>query len=136
MRVEARRTFGPRAKRLPINLEHPDMTRRTSSRVAVIGSALAILLSGCGSGVADSGAACDQAFAEAVAIDPASDSVRALDGAITSCSSLEAWVAAASRYPDTTAGQDPVAYAVTRCATSPGIAHSQVCLALPGQSTP
>jgi hypothetical protein len=112
------------------------MTRRTSFRVAVVGGALAILLSGCASDVAVRGTACDEAFAEAMAIDPASNSASALDSAIASCSSLEAWVVAASRYPDTTAGQDPVAYAVTRCTASPGIAGSEVCVGLPGQSTP
>ena len=112
------------------------MTRRISLRLAVIGGALAILLSGCRTGAADGGAACDDAFAEAIAVDPASDTASAFDGAIASCSSLEAWVAAASRYPDTTAGQDPVAFAVTRCTVVRGIAASRVCSGLPGESMP
>lgn len=114
------------------------MTRKMSLPVAVLGGAFAVflsatLLSGCTTQVASGEAECNQAFAQAIAIDPASDTV---DGAIASCSSLEAWVAAARRYPDTTAGQDPVAYAATRCAATPEIAGSPVCVALPGQPTP
>ncbi|MEA2623740.1 MAG: hypothetical protein QOH61_2650 [Chloroflexota bacterium] len=122
------------------------MTRRTYPPVAVMGGALAILLSalllsGCanqvaGGAVGEGEAACNQAFAQAIAVDPASDTVGGLDGTIASCSSLEAWVAAAQRYPDTTAGQDPVAYAGTRCAATPGIASSPVCVAVPVQATP
>ncbi len=110
---------------------------RISLRTAAVGGALAILLSGCAAtGVADNGAACDAAFAEAMAIDPASDTDSAFDGAIASCSSLEAWVAAASRFPDTTAGQDPTAFALTRCGTSLELAGSPVCVGLPSPSTP
>jgi hypothetical protein len=70
-----------------------------------------------------------------MAIDPASDTVGGLDGTIATCSSLEAWVSAASEYPDTTAGQDPQTYALTRCAATPAIASSPVCIALPAQPT-
>jgi F0F1-type ATP synthase membrane subunit c/vacuolar-type H+-ATPase subunit K len=112
------------------------MTRRSKIRFAVIGGALAILLTGCASDSGVGESACDQAFAQAMAVDPASDTASSFDGAIASCPSLEAWVAAASRYPDTTAGQDPVAYAVTRCTSTPGIADSLVCVGLPGESTP
>jgi hypothetical protein len=112
------------------------MTRLTSLLVAVAGATLAISLSACASGVADRDAACDDAYAQAMAVDPASDTVTAVDGAIASCSSLEAWVAAARRFPDTSAGQDPVAYAVTRCTASAGLANSLVCVGLPGESMP
>ena len=112
------------------------MTRRIPLRLAVVGGALAMLLSGCATQAADRGAGCDDAFAVAMAVDPASDTGSALDGAIASCPSLEAWAAAASRYPDTTAGQDPVAFAVTRCTVSRGIAGSRVCQGLPGESMP
>jgi hypothetical protein len=124
------------ARRRPVNLEHRLMPRPTSLLVAIVGAALTILLSACATGVADRDAACDTAYAQALAVDPGSDTVSAVDGAIASCSSLAAWVAAASRYPDTTAGQDPASYAATRCATSPGLAASVVCTSLPGSSAP
>ena len=48
------------------------------------------VLMGCASVTADRGAACDQAVAQAMAIDPGSDTVSAVDGAIAGCASLEA----------------------------------------------
>ena len=107
------------------------MTRRPTPGLAAICGVLAILLSGCAAAAADQGATCDGAFAQAMAIDPATDTVGAIDDTIASCSSLEAWVAAASRHRPWIAGQDPIAYAATRCAAAPRIAHSAVCLAVP-----
>ena len=112
------------------------MKHRRTPPAAVAAVMLAILFAGCATGEANDGAGCDDALAQATAIDPASDTVSALDGAIASCPSLETWVAAASRYPDTTAGQDPVAYALTRCTASRDLADTPVCLGLPGQTPP
>jgi hypothetical protein len=112
------------------------MTRGALLLAAIAGAVLAIVLAACATSVADRDAACDNAYAEAMAVDPASDTVDVADGAIATCSSLEAWVAAARRFPDTTAGQDPVAFAASRCAAAPGIAGSPVCLGVPGTTTP
>ena len=57
----------------------------------------------------------------------------AIDGAMASCPSLEAWVDAASRYPDTTAGRDPVIYAEGRCSGSAQLAGIPVCVAIGAQ---
>jgi hypothetical protein len=118
------------------DLEDIAMTRPVFLRATIVVGLLAILVSACAPDVADLDAACDDAYAQAMAIDPASDTVDAVDGAIASCSSLGAWVAAANRYPDTTAGQDPVAYAATRCSASPEIAATPVCVGLPSETTP
>ena len=71
--------------------------------------------------------ACDQAFAQAIAIDPDSDTVSDIDGAIASCPSVEAWVSAAEQNPDALGGQDPAALAAERCAASSEIAGTPVC---------
>ena len=76
--------------------------------------------------------ACDQAVAQATAIDPGSDTVGALDGAIAQCPSLEAWVAAAERYPDAIDGQDPTAIANELCG-SEQLANTPVCIELRGR---
>lgn len=92
--------------------------------LAVLGT----LVSACGTGSPDPQAACDQAIAQAMAIDPASDTVRAVDGAIAGCRSLETWVAAARRYPDTYVGRDPASLARQRCGASAGLATTPVCV--------
>jgi hypothetical protein len=110
-------------------------------RWALVASLLVILLSGCTTDVADSatpadpGAGCDYAFAQAIAIAPDSDTVDPVDGAVASCPSLEAWVKAATRYPDSIAGQDPLAYARSSCAASAQLARTPVCLELAQQPT-
>lgn len=91
---------------------------------------LVILLAGCGTGSSDPQSACDRAIAQAMAIDPHSDTVHAVDGAIAGCSSLESWVAAAKRYPDARGGQDAVAVARDRCSKSAVLAGAAVCRSL------
>ena len=113
-------------------VQNRPIRRRLGLALATSG-AFALLVAACSPGVADSDAACDAAFAQAMAIDPASDTVDGFDGAIAGCSSLETWVAAARRFPDTTAGQDPVAFAATRCTASSDLAGSAVCIGLPAQ---
>ncbi len=108
-------------------------TRRPLWHALISACLCSLVLTACSSGAADGDAACDAAFAAALAIEPSSDTVHPFDGAIERCSSLEAWVAAAKRFPDTTAGQDPVAFAATRCAASSDLAGSEVCVGLPGQ---
>lgn len=91
--------------------------------VALIGT----LISACGTGYSDPQSACDQALARAMAIDPGSDTVQAVDGAIAGCSSLKAWVAAAQRYPDAFGGRNPVDVARDRCAASTEPTDASVC---------
>ncbi len=82
--------------------------------------------------ITDPQAACDQAVAEAMAIDPSSDTVAAVDGAIARCGSLEAWVKAAQRHPDAFGGQDPTTLARDRCGVSSGLAGAPVCAGVLG----
>jgi hypothetical protein len=100
---------------------------RTVVTTVLLLGLLGSLVTACGSATADRQAACDQAFAQAIAIDPASDTIRSVDGAIAGCQSLEAWVAAANRYPDAFGGQDPAALASARCGASPALADAPVC---------
>lgn len=100
---------------------------RTRLATFVVLGVLASVMTACGSATADSQAACDQAIAQAVAIDPASDTVSSVDGAIAGCPSLEAWVAAAERYPDAFGGRDAAAVADERCATNAALANTAVC---------
>jgi hypothetical protein len=67
-----------------------------------------------------------------MAIDPGSDTVSAVDGAIAGCASLEAWVAAAGRDPAAFGGQDPTALATARCSASADLANAAVCTDLTG----
>ena len=106
------------------------MSVRKVARSALVVGVLGILASGCGTGSPDPQSACDRAIAQAMAIDPHSDTVRAVDGAIAGCSSLESWVAAAKRYPDAFGGQDPVTVARDRCSTSSALAGAAVCTSL------
>ena len=80
-----------------------------------------------GSATTAEGSACDQAFAQAVALDPDSDTVSALDGVIATCQSLEAWVHAAGQHPDAFGGQDPADLASARCAASAQLVGTPVC---------
>lgn len=96
----------------------------------LVAGVLVILIAGCGTGSSDPQAACDRAFAQAMAIDPHSDTVRAVDGTIAGCPSLESWVAAAKRYPDALGGQDPITVARGRCASSGALAGGAVCAGL------
>jgi hypothetical protein len=114
----------------PSDRQEQDM--RTVATTVLLLGLLGSVATGCGSATADRQAACDQAFAQAIAIDPGSDSVDAVDGAIAGCPSLEAWVAAAKRYPDAFGGQDPATLAGERCGTSPALANVPVCTDLQG----
>ena len=96
--------------------------------VAVLGT----FIWACGSGYPDPQSACDQAVAQAMAIDPGSDTVHAIDGAIAGCSSLEAWVAAARQYPDAFGSRRPVDVAGDRCAASNELTDASVCADLAG----
>jgi hypothetical protein len=87
-------------------------------------------LTACGSAAADQQSACDQAFAQALAIEPGSDTVSSADGAISGCQSLEAWVSAAEQYPDAFGGVDPADLARQRCAANPVLANTPVCAEL------
>ena len=100
--------------------------RRVAWSLIVV-AAFGSLISACGSGYPDPQSACDQALAQAMAIDPGSDTVEAIDGAIAGCSSLEAWVAAARQYPDAFGGRNPVDVARDRCATSTQLTGASVC---------
>jgi hypothetical protein len=106
---------------------------RIVARTVLLLGILGALVTGCGSASTVGQAAdadqstCNQAFAQAIALDPDSDTVSAIDGAIASCQSLEAWVQAADQQPDVLGGQDPAALASERCAASPGLAGTPVC---------
>jgi hypothetical protein len=104
-----------------------------SRALLAVAIAASLVVSACSAAAADPAASCDAAVAQAVAIDPGSDTIDAFDGAIAGCPSLEAWVSAAKQYPDTSVGQDPVSYAATRCRASGGLAGSAVCARLAGQ---
>ena len=104
--------------------------RAVATSLIVVG-VLGTLVSACGTGYADPQSACDQAVAQAMAIDPGSDTVQAVDGAIAGCSSLGAWVAAAQYYPDAFGGRNPVDVARDRCATSSALTNASVCADLP-----
>jgi hypothetical protein len=80
-----------------------------------------------GSGATVGQSACDEAFAQAIAIDAGSDTVSGIDGAIAGCGSLETWVQAAKQHPDAVDGQDPAALARERCVSSPALADTAVC---------
>jgi hypothetical protein len=103
---------------------------RTRVATILLLGILASVITACGSATADSQSACDQAIAQAVAIDPASDTVSSVDGSIAGCPSLEAWVAAAERYPDAFGGQDAAAVADERCTTNAALANTAVCIDL------
>ena len=100
---------------------------RTIATTVLMLGLLGSFTAGCGSATADPQSACNQAFSQAMAIDPGSATVSAVDGAIAGCQSLEAWVTAAERYPDAFGGQDPAAVASERCATSAQLANTPVC---------
>jgi hypothetical protein len=100
---------------------------RTIATTVLMLGLLGSFTAACGSATADPQSACDQAFSQAMAIDPGSATVSAVDGAIAGCQSLEAWVTAAERYPDAFGGQDPAAVASERCATSAQLATTPVC---------
>ena len=115
---------------------------RTVARTVLLFVVLGSLVTACGSAAtygqsaggqsAGGQSACDHAVAQATAIDPGSDTVGALDGAIARCPSLEAWVAAAERYPDAIDGQDPTAIANEMCG-SEQLANTPVCIELRGR---
>jgi hypothetical protein len=110
---------------------------RTTARTVLMLALLCSFATACGNAStgaqpADQQSACDQAFAQAIAIDPGADTVGALDGSIAQCPSLEAWVAAAARFPDTFDGQDPTAVADARCASAQ-LANTPVCVDLGAQ---
>jgi hypothetical protein len=75
----------------------------TAARTVLLLCAFSAFVTACGSPTADGNAtaagqsACDQAFAQAIAIDSGSDTVSAIDGAIAGCRSLQAWVRAAEQ---------------------------------------
>jgi ABC-type uncharacterized transport system substrate-binding protein len=106
---------------------------RIVARTVLLLGILGALVAGCASATIDGNATtadqatCDQAFAQAIALDPDSDTVSAIDGAIASCQSLEEWVQAADQQPDVLGGQDPAALASERCAASPDLAGTPVC---------
>jgi hypothetical protein len=100
---------------------------RTLAATVLLLGIFASFVTACGTAPADPQSACDQAIAQAIAIDPASDTVSAVDGAIAGCPSLEAWETAAQRYPDAFGGLDPAAVASGRCATSAELADTPVC---------
>lgn len=106
------------------------MSAGTVARTVVVAVVLGTFVAACGARSTDPQAACDQAMAQAMAIDPHSDTVQAVDGAIAGCSSLESWVAAAKRYPDAFGGQDPVTVARDRCSRSSALAGAAVCASL------
>jgi hypothetical protein len=108
------------------------MIARTVAPTLLILVLLAGLVSACGTGYTDPQSACDAAVAQAVAIDPNSDTVEPVDGAIAGCRSLEAWVAAAEQYPDAFGGKDPAELARERCAASAQLAAAPVCAGLSG----
>ena len=85
-----------------------------------------------GNTTADQQSACDQAFAQAIALDPGSDTVDSVDGAIAGCASLESWVTAAARHPDAFGGQDPATVAGLRCSANSQLAGTAVCTDLQG----
>jgi hypothetical protein len=101
--------------------------RTIATTMLMLGLLGSTLVTACGSATVDQQSACDQAFAQAIAIDPASATVSAVDGAIAGCQSLQAWVTAAERYPDAFGGQDPAVVASERCATSAQLANTPVC---------
>jgi hypothetical protein len=105
---------------------------RTAAATALLLVALATFVTGCGGASADRQSACDDAFAQAMAIDPGSDTVNSIDGAIAGCQSLEMWVAAAERFPDAFGGQDPAAVASQRCAANAALSEAAVCAELQG----
>jgi hypothetical protein len=104
----------------------------TGMKVVLMLGVLGGVLTGCAGATADQQSTCDQAVAQAMAIDPGSDTVSAIDGAIAGCQSLEAWVAAAGRYPGAFGGQDPAALAGERCDSSAALANAAVCADLQG----
>ncbi len=114
-------------------------TRLAIPVTSVIVLGFGMLLSACGTGSAggtgsaDTQSACDQAFAQAVAIDPGTDTVESIGGAVAECQSLEEWVAAAQQFPDAFGGSDPTTLAQERCAASPDLATTPICLELSGQ---
>jgi hypothetical protein len=116
------------------------MIGRTVATTLMVIAVLASLVSACGTGSAgvgsaDVGSTCDAAFAQAIAIEPGSDTVQSFDGAIAGCSSLESWVSAAQRFPDAFGGQDPQTVAQERCAASPDLADTPVCAELNASSS-
>jgi hypothetical protein len=108
------------------------MIVRTAATTVMVLAVLAGLVAACASGSTDPESACDAAVAQAVAIDPASDTVQPVDGGIAGCSSLEAWVAAAQKYPDAFGGQAPTSFARERCGSSTALAATPVCVELLG----
>jgi hypothetical protein len=94
--------------------------------LAMIGGSL----TACRSATADQQSACDAAFAQALAIEPGSDTISSFDGAISGCESLEAWVSAAEQFPDAFGGEDPTDLARQRCAANPALANTPVCAEL------
>jgi hypothetical protein len=110
---------------------------KTPVRTVLLFGFLLSFVAACGSATIDGSgttvgqSACDDAMAQAVAIEPDSDTVSGIDGAIAGCGSLEAWVQAAERYPDAFGGQDPADLARERCASSPALANTSVCTDIP-----
>jgi len=105
-------------------------------RILAVACLVAILVAAYWAGTSGRGlpgdpgaSACDQAYAQAMAIDPASV---ALDQALVTCPSLEAWVAAAQRDPDTQGDMDPVAIARDRCEVSEVLTTAAICAELGG----
>jgi hypothetical protein len=103
---------------------------KTVATTVLLLGILGSFVTACGSATADQQSKCDQAFAQAMAMDPGSDTVSPVDGSFAGCQSLESWVAAAKQYPDAFGGRDPAAVASERCATSPELQNTAVCIAL------
>lgn len=99
---------------------------RLPATSALIGMVSVIAIA-CGTVNDDPQAACNQAVAQAMAIDPGSDIVQAVDGAMADCGSIKRWVIAAKQYLYSFGEQDPAAYALERGGASATLARSGIC---------
>lgn len=73
------------------------------------------------------GTACEEAFAEAAAVDEMQDSNEDLFPAVRACANVEEWTAASAQHPDALDGADPEFYLTNLCANYPEISSEPLC---------
>jgi hypothetical protein len=96
-----------------------------------VGLALVFALAACGSNGADE-TACQQALADAAAIEATEDAVENLDEAIRVCASLVDFEAAADAFPEALDGASAREFIANRCSANDELADTALCQEVAG----
>lgn len=95
--------------------------RGTVAALTVAGS-----LIGCGTGTGEEASACEQAMADAAAVDEMQDTVPDLYPAVEACGTVDEWTDAAEAHPDALDGADPETFLGNVCQNSE-LSDAELC---------